>query len=96
MGHIGSIIFHRHWRDLMERTGTSFDMNPESFTLENMFSIELHKYGGVIGDIVTSAVKELSIEKVPFLLPDDARGRPCLSTLERTLMDVWDAMMMLL
>ncbi|KAG7265791.1 LOW QUALITY PROTEIN: hypothetical protein CRUP_036669 [Coryphaenoides rupestris] len=53
----------RHWRDLMERTGTSFDMNPESFTLENMFSIELHKYGGVIGDIVTSAVKELSIEK---------------------------------
>jgi len=72
MGHIGSIIFHRHWRDLMERTGTSFDMNPESFTLENMFSIELHKYGGVIGDIVTSAVKELSIEKVRFLLPDNA------------------------
>ncbi|CAL8247788.1 unnamed protein product [Merluccius merluccius] len=53
----------RHWRDLMERTGTSFDMNPDTFTLENMFSIELHKYGGVIGDIVTSAVKELSIEK---------------------------------
>ncbi|KAJ3602266.1 hypothetical protein NHX12_030025 [Muraenolepis orangiensis] len=53
----------RHWRDLMERSGTSFDMNPETFTLENMFSIELHKYGGVIDDIVTSAVKELSIEK---------------------------------
>ena len=48
----------------MERTGTSFDMNPETFTLENMFSIELHKYGGVIGDMVTAAVKELSIEKV--------------------------------
>ncbi|CAL8343019.1 unnamed protein product [Lota lota] len=53
----------RHWRELMESTGTSFDMNPETFTLENMFSIELHKYGGVIGDIVTAAVKELSIEK---------------------------------
>uniref|UniRef100_UPI0037E7F8F2 dynein axonemal heavy chain 10 n=1 Tax=Semicossyphus pulcher TaxID=241346 RepID=UPI0037E7F8F2 len=53
----------RHWRELMERTGTSFEMNPESFTLENMFAMELHKYANVIGDIVTSAVKELSIER---------------------------------
>ncbi|KAG9351776.1 hypothetical protein JZ751_023027 [Albula glossodonta] len=53
----------RHWKELMERTGTSFEMNPETFTLENMFAMELHKYGNVIGDIVTSAVKELSIEK---------------------------------
>lgn len=50
----------------MERTGTSFEMNPESFTLENMFAMELHKYANVIGDIVTSAVKELSIEKASF------------------------------
>ncbi|XP_076006843.1 dynein axonemal heavy chain 10 [Genypterus blacodes] len=53
----------RHWKELMERTGTSFEMNPTTFTLENMFAMELHKYGNVIGDIVTSAVKELSIEK---------------------------------
>lgn len=53
----------RHWKELMERTGTSFDMNPNSFTLENMFAMELHKYSDVIGDIVTSAIKELSIEK---------------------------------
>ncbi|KAJ8284497.1 hypothetical protein COCON_G00033470 [Conger conger] len=53
----------RHWKELMERTGTSFEMNLETFTLENMFAMELHKYGSVIGDIVTSAVKELSIEK---------------------------------
>ncbi|XP_067084612.1 dynein axonemal heavy chain 10 [Osmerus mordax] len=53
----------RHWRELMERTGTSFEMNPDTFTLENMFAMELQKYGSVIGDIVTSAVKELSIEK---------------------------------
>ncbi|XP_036382121.1 dynein heavy chain 10, axonemal [Megalops cyprinoides] len=53
----------RHWKELMERTGTNFEMNPETFTLENMFAMELHKYGNVIGDIVTSAVKELSIEK---------------------------------
>ncbi|XP_044053526.1 dynein axonemal heavy chain 10 isoform X1 [Siniperca chuatsi] len=53
----------RHWKELMERTGTSFEMNPDSFTLENMFAMELHKYANVIGDTVTSAVKELSIEK---------------------------------
>nr|XP_046243361.1 dynein axonemal heavy chain 10 [Scatophagus argus] len=53
----------RHWRELMERTGTNFEMNPESFTLENMFAMELHKYANVIGDIVSSAMKELSIEK---------------------------------
>lgn len=54
---------HRHWKELMQRTGTSFEMNPESFTLENMFAMELQKYANVIGDIVTSAVKELGIEK---------------------------------
>ncbi|MBN3296580.1 DYH10 protein, partial [Amia calva] len=53
----------RHWKELMERTGTNFEMNPDTFTLENMFAMELHKYGDVISDIVTSAVKELSIEK---------------------------------
>ncbi|KAM3867513.1 dynein axonemal heavy chain 10 [Diretmus argenteus] len=53
----------RHWKELMDRTGTSFDMNPDSFTLENMFDMELQKYDNVIGDIVTSAVKELGIEK---------------------------------
>uniref|UniRef100_A0A3Q1G9E8 Dynein axonemal heavy chain 10 n=1 Tax=Acanthochromis polyacanthus TaxID=80966 RepID=A0A3Q1G9E8_9TELE len=51
-----------HWKELMERTGTSFEINMDTFTLENMFAMELHKYANVIGDIVTSAVKELSIE----------------------------------
>ncbi|KAM4707116.1 dynein axonemal heavy chain 10 [Discoglossus pictus] len=53
----------RHWKDLMTKTGTSFEMNPETFTLENMFAMELHKYGDVISDTVASAVKEISIEK---------------------------------
>ncbi|XP_053509735.1 dynein axonemal heavy chain 10 isoform X2 [Ictalurus furcatus] len=53
----------RHWNELMARTGTSFKINPDTFTLENMFAMELHKHGSVIGEIVTSAVKELSIEK---------------------------------
>lgn len=53
----------RHWKELMERTGTSFEVNTESFTLENMFAMELHKHSDVIEEIVTSAVKELRIEK---------------------------------
>ncbi|XP_063171723.1 dynein axonemal heavy chain 10 [Candoia aspera] len=53
----------RHWQELMRRTGTSFDMATESFTLENMFAMELHKHSDVINEIVGSAVKELSIEK---------------------------------
>lgn len=47
----------------MERTGTSFEINLGTFTLENMFSMELHKYADVIGEIVSSAIKELGIEK---------------------------------
>ncbi|XP_015260407.1 PREDICTED: dynein heavy chain 10, axonemal [Cyprinodon variegatus] len=53
----------RHWKALTEGTGTSFEKNMKTFTLEDMFSMELHKYGNVVGDIVTSAVKELNIEK---------------------------------
>lgn len=60
------LTFFRHWKELMERTNTSFEINPDYFTLENMFSMELHKFANVIGDIVTSAVKELSIEKASF------------------------------
>lgn len=48
----------------MARTGTEFEMRADTFTLENMFAMQLHKYIEVIGDIVTAAVKELSIEKV--------------------------------
>ncbi|XP_072163343.1 dynein axonemal heavy chain 10-like [Diadema setosum] len=53
----------RHWKELMVKTGKSFDMNPDTFTLDNLFAMELHNFKEVIGDIVTSASKELSIEK---------------------------------
>ncbi|XP_074463065.1 dynein axonemal heavy chain 10 [Larus michahellis] len=53
----------RHWQDLMEKTGRSFDMAPETFTLENMFAMELHRHSDIISEIVGTAVKELSIEK---------------------------------
>lgn len=48
----------------MERTGTRFEMTTETFTLENMFAMELHKHSDIINEIVGTAVKELSIEKV--------------------------------
>ncbi|XP_041266334.1 dynein heavy chain 10, axonemal [Onychostruthus taczanowskii] len=53
----------RHWEDLMEKTGTRFEMKTETFTLENMFAMELHKHTVVISDIVGTAIKELGIEK---------------------------------
>jgi dynein heavy chain len=53
----------RHWEKLMESTGKNFDMNPETFTLENLFAMELHNFADTISDIVGSANKELSIEK---------------------------------
>ncbi|XP_061623123.1 dynein axonemal heavy chain 10-like [Phyllopteryx taeniolatus] len=53
----------RHWKELMKRTGCIFEMTTGSFTLESMFAMDLHKYADVIDDIVTSAVKELAIEK---------------------------------
>ncbi|NXX13493.1 DYH10 protein, partial [Podargus strigoides] len=53
----------RHWQDLMEKTGTSFEMTTETMTLENMFAMELHRHSEVISEIVETAVKELSIEK---------------------------------
>ncbi|XP_021113285.1 dynein heavy chain 10, axonemal isoform X2 [Heterocephalus glaber] len=52
----------RHWKDLMEKTGVFFEMT-ETFTLENMFAMELHKHTDVLNEIVTTAVKEVAIEK---------------------------------
>nr|XP_036870140.1 dynein heavy chain 10, axonemal [Manis javanica] len=52
----------RHWKELMEKTGVFFEMT-ETFTLENMFAMELHKHMDVLNEIVTSAIKEIAIEK---------------------------------
>ncbi|KAI8922930.1 hypothetical protein BC831DRAFT_55734 [Entophlyctis helioformis] len=52
----------RHWKKLMEITGRTFDMNPETFTLEKLFAMNLHEHAEAIADIVGGAMKELSIE----------------------------------
>ncbi|XP_011639724.2 dynein heavy chain 10, axonemal [Pogonomyrmex barbatus] len=56
-------IRERHWQDLMKRTGQYFDIDPDRFTLENMFAMELEKYQDIVQDIVMTAVKELAIER---------------------------------
>lgn len=57
----------------MEKTGVFFEMT-ETFTLENMFAMELHKHTDVLNEIVTAAVKEIAIEKVrPFLVTKQLR-----------------------
>jgi len=48
----------------MAKTGQSFDSNPDTFTLQHVFAMELHQYKDTIGDVVAAAQKELSIEKV--------------------------------
>jgi dynein heavy chain, axonemal len=53
----------RHWKNLMLKTGKTFDMSPDRFTLDNMFAMELHKYQEIVEEIVLNANKELAIEK---------------------------------
>ncbi|PVD32839.1 hypothetical protein C0Q70_08286 [Pomacea canaliculata] len=53
----------RHWKELMNKTGQKFDMNPDTFTLANVFAMELHRYQDTITEIVTCASKEMGIEK---------------------------------
>lgn len=53
----------RHWKLLMTKTGISFDMSAESFTLGHMFAMELHRYQDIAEEIINTAIKELQIEK---------------------------------
>lgn len=53
----------RHWKQLMDVTGQSFQTNSKNFTLDSVFKMELHKYAEKIEEIVSAAAKELSIEQ---------------------------------
>ncbi|XP_060518939.1 LOW QUALITY PROTEIN: dynein axonemal heavy chain 10 [Cylas formicarius] len=53
----------RHWKLLMEKTGITFDLAPERFTLDNMFAMELHRFRDIAEAIISTAVKELAIER---------------------------------
>lgn len=53
----------RHWKILMTKTDKNFDMSPNVFTLNSMFTMELHKYQEIVEEIVMNAIKELAIEQ---------------------------------
>lgn len=42
--------------------GQDFDMSPDRFTLDNMFSMELHKYQDVAEQIVNHAIKVIILQ----------------------------------
>ena len=80
----------RHWNELMKKTGQSFEMNPDTFTLANIFAMELHRYSEVIGEIVTAATKELSIEKVSKDLMRYLRLIVCEAVVDWTVSEEWN------
>jgi dynein heavy chain len=55
-------IRDRHWKQIMDATGTTFDISPGSFTLGVVFSLNLEKIADTINDICGAAQKELAIE----------------------------------
>lgn len=52
----------RHWKQLMALTGQVFDLDPKTFTLANMFAMQLHKFRDDIAKVTSCALKELTIE----------------------------------
>ncbi|OQR86956.1 flagellar inner arm dynein 1 heavy chain alpha [Achlya hypogyna] len=52
----------RHWEELMTVTQVKFDMNLKTFTLGNLFAMQLHRFAAEIGDIVNAAMQEAKIE----------------------------------
>jgi len=52
----------RHWEKLMEVTGVTFDMNPKTLTLENIFAMELSNFQALVEAIINEAVQESKIE----------------------------------
>ncbi|CAM9519959.1 unnamed protein product, partial [Discosporangium mesarthrocarpum] len=53
----------RHWDSLRSEVGRYFDPNAEDFNLEAVFSLGLHNFAEFIGDLSTTANKELNIEQ---------------------------------
>jgi hypothetical protein len=52
----------RHWQQLMAVTGQSFELDVHTFTLGNMFAMQLHRFAADISRITSAALKELTIE----------------------------------
>jgi dynein heavy chain len=46
----------------MEVTGVSFDIHSRTLTLQNIFAMELYRYGSALEDIISEATQETKIE----------------------------------
>ncbi|KAL5112917.1 Dynein heavy chain 10 axonemal [Taenia crassiceps] len=60
----------RHWSMLMERIKHAIVLNPEKFTLGNVFNVHLDQFRKEVDEILSTALKELSIEKNFLTLKD--------------------------
>ncbi|GAB0094127.1 Dynein heavy chain [Sergentomyia squamirostris] len=59
----------RHWELLMSVTNSSFDHESlDKVLLENIFSMQLYKHRDIVNEILTTAVKELSLENAMILI----------------------------
>jgi len=52
----------RHWKQLGTVTGSSIEIDPKTTTLGQVFALQLHNFAEEIGNIVSKADKELTIE----------------------------------
>lgn len=52
----------RHWKQLMEMTGITFEINQKALTLGKIFDMDLGRFDDKIPEITNAAVKELTIE----------------------------------
>eukprot|EP00879_Flechtneria_rotunda_P019356 GHRR01020328.1.p1 GENE.GHRR01020328.1~~GHRR01020328.1.p1 ORF type:complete len:1679 (+),score=578.13 GHRR01020328.1:143-5179(+) len=52
----------RHWQQLMEHIGTSFDPADTNFTLETVMALRLDQHAEFIAELSVNATKELAIE----------------------------------
>ena len=52
----------RHWELLKKKLEKNFDSNLQTFTFQSFYSLELHQYSDIIGNIAANANKELKIE----------------------------------
>ena len=53
----------RHWAQLMEQVGQTFDPHASSFTLEKALELGLQEHEELIASLSTAAAKELAIEE---------------------------------
>ncbi|EUB64627.1 Dynein heavy chain 10, axonemal [Echinococcus granulosus] len=64
----------RHWSMLMEKTKHEFALNPDKFTLGNIFDMHLDQFRSEIDEVLSAALKEFSIEKDFSALKDTWNG----------------------